>query len=94
MRGMGEHQPGDLLRVPEQDELRFGHGHAGLGGVAAVVDDREHVEAEFFDPGDGAPQELVDVPVASQGDHAVGSRRWPRVDCVVPIGLRSNPPAA
>ena len=93
MPGVGEHELGEVLRAPEEDELRFGHGHAGLGGVAAVVDHGEHVEAERFDPCDGAPQELVDAPVAAQGDHAVrivgghaSTVRGPR--CC------SNPPAA
>ena len=76
--GVGEHELGEVLRAPEEDELRLGHGHAGLGRVAAVVDHGEDVEAERFDPCDGAPQELVDAPVASQGDHAVRIVAVPR----------------
>ena len=92
-RGTSDHELGEDLRVPEEDELRLRQDEAGLGRVAAVVDHGEDVEAERFDQSDRAPQDLVDAPVASQGDDAVvvfagheptvRSRR-----------CRSNPPAA
>ena len=79
--------------LPKSTSFVSGIVSAGLGRVAAVVDHGEHVEAERFDPGDGAPQDLVDAPVASQGDHAVRI-----VGChastVRGPGCCSNPPAA
>ena len=70
-----------------------GMREAGLGGVAAVVDHGEDVEAERFDPCDGAAQELVDAPVAAQGDHAVRVVGCHASTVRGPAGC-SNPPAA
>jgi len=58
-----------------------------------VVDHGVDVEPERVDPCDGAPQDLVDAPVALQGDHAV---RIVAGHAFTMLGPRwcSNPPAA
>jgi hypothetical protein len=91
--GMGEHELGEALRASDEDELRFRHGEAHLGGVAAVVDDGMDVEVKCLDGGDGAPQDLVDTPVAAQGDHTVWVVACHALTVRVPRSC-SNPPAA